>query len=358
MALSSPVLKPVTSVGPTSFILSWSATTGAIDYLLYVAKTSTESVDAVTGLETYILSNFHPGYNGKIISGTRWEVTNLLPSTTYYIQLVARRGVEQSPKLAPLVVNTLSQPNRLTNRGLRVDLAFEEFRLQGAGIQSFCLDNLLKGADNQDGSYPQSYPTSDDVYPLAHFSDPYGTGLPKASTYLTLAILRFIKGFKGKVTSVLNRLRSEFASFTERSFNSIDKAQPNFPSPYVLLGPAFAEEFFIKDKTGAEPVPAKQDTFGYWTIGNYSSTQTGANNQVLKPLPIIYSQTEVPEVPNVSVDFLRVGSTFNIAVDSSGQGGLQNRPPANVSSDTGYMIVVSSISEPGRKFYVPTEKLN
>jgi len=366
MALSIPILKPVTSLTATSFVLEWSSVLNASEYLLYVARTNTEVSDTNTSTFLNVLSNFHPGYNGKVISGTRWEVTNLLPNTTYYVKLFARNASEQSADPAPLTVGTPSQALRQTARGLRVDLAFKEFLLSGFAYPWTALKNILLGGTEKDGAYPDTATHPDDVYAVAQLveaPDFMVGGLsdatfPKASSYLSLTVFQYVKGFKGKISSVLSQLKSEFSSFTQRATNSLNKASPVFPTPYAMFGPAYANEFYIKDKTGAEPVAIKQDTFGYWTVGDYSTTSTGASNQVVKP----YKQPipgQVFEPVNVSVDYLRVGTTFNIAVDSnSGQGGLQNRIPANVSSDTGYMIVLNADSEPGRKFYVKTEKLN
>lgn len=365
MALSIPILKPVTSLTATSFVLEWSSVLNASEYLLYVARTNTEVSDTNTSTFLNVLSNFHPGYNGKVISGTRWEVTNLLPNTTYYVKLFARNASEQSADPAPLTVGTPSQALRQTARGLRVDLAFKEFLLSGFAYQWTALKNLLLGVTEKDGTYADTATHPDDVYAVAQLveaPDFMVGGLsdatfPKASSYLSLTIFQYVKGFKGKISSVLSQLKSEFSSFTQRATNSLNKASPVFPTPYAMFGPAYANEFYIKDKTGAEPVAIKQDTFGYWTVGDYSTTSTGASNQVVKP----YKQPipgQVFDPVNVSVDYLRVGTTFNIAVDSSGQGGLQTRPPSTVSSDTGFMIVLSADSEPGRKFYVKTEKLN
>lgn len=358
MALSIPILKPITSLTATSFVLSWSSVSNASSYVLYVARILTRVADADTGVETPVLSGFHPGYNGKIINGTRWEVLNLLPNTTYYVQLISKNSIEESPKPEPTVVGTPAQATRQTSRGLRVDYALKEFALQGLGYQTFAFQNLLTGATEEDGSYPEFGPTSSDVYAVAQFKDPQNLSTPKASSYLTTQILNFVKGFKGKISSVMSQLQSEFSSFTERSSNSTTKIEPNFQSPYAMFGSVYSTEYFLKDRTGFEPVPVKQDTFGYWTAGDYSSSETGPSNKVVKPQPIIYSSTEIPEPVNIYMDFLRVGTTFNIAVDSSGQGGLQNRPPSNVTSDTGFMIIVSSVNEPGRLFYVKTEKLN
>jgi len=365
MALSIPLLQPITSLTATTFVLNWSSVLNASEYVLYVARTNTEVSGGDESTPTEVLSNFHPGYNGRIISGLRWEVTNLLPSTTYYVKLIARNSLEQSPDPAPTVIGTLSQAVRQTARGLRVDLAFKEFLLSGFGYQAAALQSLLSGVTEKDGSYSDTAVLPDDVYAVSQLveaPDYYVGGLsdptfPKASSYLTLQLLRYVKGFKGKIASTLSQLKSEFASFTQRVINSIAKASPNFPTPYAMFGSAYASEFYLKDKTGAEPVPVKQDTFGYWNVADYSSTSTGASNQVVVP----YKQPiagQVFEPVNVSVDYLRVGTTFNIAVDSTGQGGLQTRLPANVSSETGFMIVINSDSEPGRKFYVKTEKLN
>jgi hypothetical protein len=366
MALSIPLLRPVTSLTATSFVLNWSSVLNASEYVLYVARTNTEVADVNANTFANIFSNFHPGYNGKIITGLRWEVTNLLPNTTYYVKLLAKNSSEQSPDPEPLTVGTPSQALRQTARGLRVDLAFKEFVLTGFAYQLEALKNLLRGATELDGTYADTATHPDDVYAVAQLVEApdfmigglSDASFPKASSYLTLQILRFVKGFKGKISSVLSQLRSEFSSFTQRSTNSINKATATFPTPYAMFGSAYASQFFLKDKTGAEPVPVKQDTFGYWTVGDYSGTLTGPSNQVVKP----YKQPipgQVFDPVNVSVDFLRVGTTFNIAVDSSsGQGGLQNRVPANVSSDTGYMIVINADSEPGRKFFVKTEKSN
>lgn len=362
MALSSPILQPVTTVTPVSFIVNWSSVIEAESYRLYVARTQTE-VEEDGAVVEIVLSNFHPGYNGKIVNGTRWEVTNLLPATAYYVRVVAVRGSQTSPLAQPLLVSTPSQPIRVTNRGLRVDYAFREWAAVSYRSVATALGSLLQGATEKDDvTYPVARPTYKDVQAVVPFKYNYLEDfdevqiVPRAGSWLNIDLLRRIKNFKGKITSVLNKLTSEFASFVERSTTSITQQSATFKTPYVLLGTVTAQEYYLKDKVGAQAVPVQEDDFGYWEKTNYSDSETGIANQVYKPKPIIYDINEVPTAPDVKVDFLRVSSAFNIATPG-GQNGLQNRPNSQVRSDTGFMIVVTTPSEPGRKYYVKTELL-
>jgi len=364
VSISSPLLQPVTVITSSSFILNWSSVQGVEKYKLFVARSQTEIVQDETVVDV-VLSNFHPGYNGKIVEGTRWEVTNLLPSTTYYVRIISLQGSLESVGLQPTIVSTVAQPVRVTARGLRVDFAFMEWAATSYRNVLYALDNLLYGATEKDNvNYPIARPTFKDIQAIVPFKvnliqdptlDEVQT-VPKASSYLTIDALRRVKNFKGKITSVLNKLTSEFASFVERSTSSITQANPKFPNPYALLGIVTAQEYYVKDKVGAQAVPVQEDDFGYWEKTDYSPTETGITNQVYKPKPIIYDVNEVPTPPEVKIDYLRVGSTFNIAITAEGQGGLQNRPSSTTVTDTGFMIVITTPSEPGRRYYVRAER--
>lgn len=346
---------------------------GASNYVLYVARTLTET-ELSDGETLYTLSNFHPGYNGKLISGLRWEVTNLLPSTVYYVRVDSKAGTQVSPPYRPRNIGLPEQPARKTTRGLRVDFALKEYFLRGIGEQAGVLFNLLQGTTLKDGvNSPDSFVTATDVYAIASDRAHEPSGLPiefgfaqtsptipKASSFLTLNVLGRIKNFKGKVLSVIENLRSSFKSFNERSANAIEKAIPTFNTPYGMYGPAYANQFFLKDGTGAEAVPVGEDmgTFGYWELKPYSNLDS---SQIVSPrIPNFFPNdpnATPEEPPNVFIDFLRIGNQFNISVPTTGQGGLKERPSA-VNSDTGAMLIVRSASEPGRLFFVKTERLN
>ena len=353
MALNAPLLQAFSNLTPTSFTAQWTSVPEARDYVLYVAKTLTETEND-DGIVISTLSNFHPGYNGRTVSGLRWEVTNLLPATTYYVRVDARAGTQISPPYPPKSISTQELPVRKTARGLRVDSAFSEIALVSGG-PFLTLRNLLAGVSLRDGiNSPDSAVTSYDVYAVAQtaLSD-----IPKASSYLTLAVLNRIKNFRGKVSSVLQQLKASFKSFAERSNSGIAKATPKFKSPYGIYGQVYAAEFFLKDRTGAEAVRVREDSEGYWKTRPYSSIDT---EKVVAPRPPFDGDPSYPtqEPPDVYVDFLRVGSRFNISVPATGIGGLKPRVPAAVNSDTGAMLILRSVSEPGRLFFVKTEKLN
>jgi hypothetical protein len=352
MALNAPLLQAFSNLTPTSFTAQWTSVPEARDYVLYVAKTLTETEND-DGIVISTLSNFHPGYNGRTVSGLRWEVTNLLPATTYYVRVDARAGTQISPPYPPKSISTQELPVRKTARGLRVDSAFSEIFLARGGFSA--LMNLLTGVSLRDGiNSPDSLVSPYDVYAVSQtaLSD-----IPKSSSYLTLAILSRIKNFRGKVSGVLEQLKSSFKSFAEKSNSGIAKATPNFKSPYGMYGQVYAAEFFLKDKTGAEAVRVGEDSEGYWKTRPYSSIDT---EKVVAPRPPFDGDPTYPtqEPPDVYVDFLRVGSRFNIAVPASGIGGLKPRVPAAVNSDTGAMLILRSVSEPGRLFFVKTERLN
>lgn len=373
MALNAPILQPFSNITPTSFVATWTSVPEATNYVLYVARNLTET-ETGDGNFIYTLSNYHPGYNGKLISGLRWEVTNLLPSTVYYVRVDSRAGTQTSLPYRPRSIGLPEQPVRKTSRGLRVDFALREYFLKGIGEQAQVLRNLLKGTTLKDGtSSPASDLTATDMYAVASMSayDPAGfpidygfaqklNNFPKASSFLNKTVLGYIKNFKGKVVGIIENLRSNFKSFNERSSSAIEKATPVFKTPYGMYGPAYAGQFFIKDGIGAEAVPVGSDTgqFGYWELKGYSSLQDP--EKVVSPrIPVFTSDPNAPaeEPPNVYVDLLRIGNQFNISVPSSGQGGLKDRPSA-VNSDTGAMLIVRSVSEPGRLFFVKTERLN
>ena len=359
MALSPIILKPVSALTSSSFLLQWEPIIRATEYVITIARTSTQVTNAESLVETSVLTDFHPGYNGKVVSGLRWEVTNLLPETTYYVSIIGRNATEQSPSLAPVVIGTLPLPNRQTSRGLRVDLAFKEFLLGGFDYQSNALQNLLFGVQDKDESYPETGIESADVYALASLKEPPDAGrgtasdpaFPPASSYVTLTTIRYIKGFLGKVTTALKQLSAEFSSFSQRVSGAITKISPNFPNPYAMFGPAVASQFFLQDRVGSTAVPVLQDNLGYWSVGSHSQSNPAI---VLKPKPIDYGDGEALEPADVFIDYLRVGQSFNIAV-TSGIGGLQTRLPS-VTSDTNFMLIINTASEPGRQFFVKTER--
>ena len=364
MPLNAPLLQPFTNITPNSFVTSWTAVADAKEYVLYVARTLAVTEDS-EGNEVYTLSNYHSGYNGKLISGLRWEVTNLLPSTTYYVRVDSKSGTLVSNPYRPKLIATQEQPVRKTARGLRVDYALGEYALRGLGDQYTVLNNLLTGVTLLDGLTSTEVAVSaKDVYAIAQ-KKAYNpitfiqeTVVPKASSFLTKTVLYYLKGFKGKVSDTMDRLRSSFSSFNERSSNAIEKTSPNFKNPYGMYGQASAAEFFIKDGVGAEAVPVLSDDVGYWEIGSYSTEDTSL---VIRPKRPEFVLGEPESAPNVQMDYLRIGSQFNISVPTSGPnagiGGDQPRNPSGVTSDTSIMLIVRSVNEPGRLFFVKTERV-
>lgn len=364
MALNAPFLQPFTNITPNSFVATWTSVPEAKQYVLYVARTLTVTTNTA-GDEIYTLSNFHPGYNGKLISGLRWEVTNLLPSTTYYVRVDSKAGTLISNPYLPKLIGTPEQPLRKTARGLRVDYALGEYALRGIGDQFGVLNNLLRGVTLRDGiNAPDSNISSYDVFavaakvvynPLTFIQE---VVVPKTSEFLTKTILYRLKGFKGKVSDVMDKIRASFSSFNERSSNAITKSVPQFKNPYGLYGQAYAAEYFLKDAVGAEAVPVLVDNVGYWEIAPYSTSDTSL---VVKPKKPEFVPGEPEEAPNIRLDFLRIGSQFNISVPTSGTnagiGGDQPRNPTGVTSDTSIMLIVRSVSEPGRLFFVKTERI-
>jgi len=91
--LAAPVATPASDETSSSFKANWNAVSGISDYLLFLSKD-----DPPTG--------FIPGFDGKEVTGTSFEVEGLDRNTVYYYFLKAKDGSNVSKESNTIPVTT------------------------------------------------------------------------------------------------------------------------------------------------------------------------------------------------------------------------------------------------------------